>query len=211
MKYLIFLVILITVEGQASCLSGPLSFTSGSNKDLAEFERTIESFQEDYKTSLPPSIEMVIRVDVLNNRINADITKVNNQVVVQIFGGMLNHNEMNSDVLQLLLCHELGHFLGGPPLKSRTGWSSTEGQADYFSGRKCAHALKLDEQSFIDAALKLTAIYAEVRREGVPAVNLCETLEVSRTNYGYPSSQCRLDTMIAGFRELDRPRCWFFE
>ena len=80
---------------------------------------------------------MVIRIDVLNNRINADITKVNNQVVVQIFGGMLRHNEMNSDVLQILICHELGHFLGGPPLKSRSGWSSTEGQADYFSTLKC--------------------------------------------------------------------------
>jgi hypothetical protein len=211
MKYLIFLVILITVKGQAACLSGSLSFNSRSNKDLAEFERTIESFQEDYKNSLPPSIEMVVRVDVLNNRINADITKENNQVVVQIFGGMLRHNEMNSDVLQILLCHELGHFLGGPPLKSRAGWSSTEGQADYFTGKECAHALKLDEQSFVDAALKLTSIYAEVNREGVPALNLCETQEVSRTNYGYPSSQCRLDTLIAGFSGLDRPRCWFFD
>ena len=49
---------------------------------------------------------------------------------------------MSKDVLNLVLCHELGHFDGGLPKKFRgysqmLSWSSAEGQADYFSTSVC--------------------------------------------------------------------------
>ena len=36
-----------------------------------------------------------------------------------------------------MLCHELGHHLGGTPTKDSASWASTEGQADYFATLKC--------------------------------------------------------------------------
>lgn len=33
--------------------------------------------------------------------------------------------------------------------------------------------------------------------------------EVNKDPYFYPSSQCRLDTMMAGLFEKERPRCWY--
>ena len=124
---------------------------------------------------------------------------------------MLAHPQMNSNTLMLLLCHELGHFLGGPPLKSRTGWSSTEGQADYYSTAHCMKNFEVDEQEFLDAALRLSGIYSQVVHEAPPKLDQCDQSVVSRINYGYPNLQCRLDTLLAGWKQSARPRCWFFE
>ncbi|MFL5815202.1 MAG: ImmA/IrrE family metallo-endopeptidase [Bdellovibrionia bacterium] len=43
------------------------------------------------------------------------------------------------DAYASILCHELGHLLGGAPRKdsSENSWSSTEGQADYYAASVC--------------------------------------------------------------------------
>src|SRR5690606_24973254 len=101
-------------------------------------ETAVLDFQDTMAPELPQGHELVIRLEALNPRINAEIQKNGPEVVIQVLGGMLKHRHMDAPVLQLLLCHELGHLLGGPPYKSRNGWSSTEGQADYYSGLVCA-------------------------------------------------------------------------
>lgn len=60
--------------------------------------------------------------------------------------GMINHRMMNQDSVNLVICHELGHFLAGSPKKNRgrsqkKSWSSAEGQADYFATAYCMKAL----------------------------------------------------------------------
>lgn len=47
-----------------------------------------------------------------------------------------------------MLCHELGHHLGGAPFKPDISWMSTEGQADYFSGSTCLKKIWRDEDNF---------------------------------------------------------------
>ena len=62
--------------------------------------------------------------------------------IIVVHGGMLRHPLLDSDALAAVLCHELGHFLGGTP-KARRGnsqrrsWSSVEGQADYYAATHC--------------------------------------------------------------------------
>jgi hypothetical protein len=143
--------------------------------------------------------------------VNAEVVKENGLVAIVVWGGMISHPKMTPATFYLLLCHELGHFLGGPPLKSRDGWSSTEGQSDYFSSASCAKDLGMDETQFIDAALTLTSIYAEVTNQAPPKLDACDATVATRTNYGYPGIQCRLDTLLAGWSEKSRPKCWFFD
>jgi hypothetical protein len=78
-----------------------------------------------------------------NPRVNASATRDDqgNPVVV-INGGLARHPMMTFDSLLLLVCHEIGHHLGGAPRQFRgtsklRSWSSAEGQADYFSTAKC--------------------------------------------------------------------------
>ncbi len=207
--FLIFL--LVSYGAQAACLQGSLEGALALSFDLGRAEEAVLEFESAIQKELPPHASVVIGLDALNPRVNAEITKVDRSFVIRIMGGMLAHPLLDPAALKLLLCHELGHLLGGPPLKSRNGWSSTEGQADYFSSASCARSLGYDEASFLDAAVALTRIYAEVTREPSPRLDSCDERLVERTNYGYPAVQCRLDTLISGWRGRPRPGCWFKE
>lgn len=206
----IVLIFLLGITGsQAACL--PDSGLS-SNKmlvDVRDMENAASDFENSVRSLLPSGHELIVRLEPNSPRTNAEITKAGTELSLVVWGGMIGHPEMDRGTFLLLLCHELGHALGGPPLKSRTGWSSTEGQADYFSGGSCFQFLEPDEEVFLQSALRLTRIYSQVTREGEPDLNRCDEGQVLRTNYGYPGVQCRLDTLIAGWRNIPRPRCWF--
>lgn len=179
--------------------------------NLPAFEAVVDDFTDVTEKYLPKGESLTVTFDVLEPQINAEISKQATGPVIKVLGGMLKHPKMTKEVLSLLLCHEMGHYLGGPPLKSRNGWSSTEGQADYYSGEVCARNLGLDEETFLESALRLTTIYAEVTREAHPKLESCDETIVQRTFYGYPKVQCRLDTILAGWKNLRRPACWFVE
>lgn len=179
------------------------------HNDVSEFEILAYDFQRAVESTLGRDQSLVVQLQMLNSRVNAEIKKDNNLLMIEVMGGMVNHPQMNINAFKLLLCHEWGHFMGGAPLKSRGGWSSTEGQADYYSGLVCSRLLGMDETSFIDGALALTQIYSLVTRESSPKLDRCDQNRVQRINFGYPSVQCRLDTIIAGWRNRPRPSCWY--
>jgi hypothetical protein len=61
------------------------------------------------------------------------------------YDGVLKIKNVTSDVLSLIVCHELGHHLAGYPFKEDNNWSAAEGQADYFSTHACAPRIWRDE------------------------------------------------------------------
>jgi hypothetical protein len=216
MKIIATSVFLFAVLGaQAACLpdSGTSHYKKLMNFNFAMkgIEDVATKFEAYITPELPLDHEFVINLGPENPRVNAEIVKDEKNIIVSVWGGMLSHQLMSPDTFLLLLCHEIGHLLGGPPLKSKTGWSSTEGQADYYSGLKCARDYGLDEAQFMKAALSLTSIYAEVTRSPVPQLNRCDETRVSRINYGYPIAQCRLDTILAGWKGERRPSCWYID
>lgn len=209
--YAIFIfVMLVSYEATALCLPSVKNPYNEMKMDNYVIENVAKDFTEMADENLPSHEQVTVAFEYLNDEINAEITKTPSGPVITVLGGLLNHPRMNQNVLSLLLCHELGHYLGGPPLKSRNGWSSTEGQADYYSGLKCAREFLSSEEEFLKSALTLTSIYAEVTREPWPQLDQCDTSVVQRTFYGYPKVQCRLDTIIAGWRNEKRPSCWYF-
>lgn len=212
MKALILVFFIYAGRGETFCLP-PTSSTMKSTTiiNAAMIESAASEFSDVAENLLPTGEKLTITFEALNPGINAEIVKSGAGPVIRVLGGMLKHPEMNKAALSLLLCHELGHYLGGPPLKSRTGWSSTEGQADYFSGETCARHLGLSEENLLDGALNLTRIYSEVTFESPPVIESCDETRVTRIHYGYPKVQCRLDTIIAGWRNERRPACWYFE
>lgn len=60
---------------------------------------------------------------------------------VSMFGGLARHPEITEDAFATVVCHELGHQIGGAPKKidptAGSIWASNEGQADYFATLKC--------------------------------------------------------------------------
>lgn len=59
---------------------------------------------------------------------------------INLYGGFPRHPAITEDGYALVICHELGHHIGGAPKKTINGkpfWASTEGQSDYFATLKC--------------------------------------------------------------------------
>lgn len=80
---------------------------------------------------------------------------------IEIYGGFINQPETTPDVFLLVLCHELGHLLGGQPTRyltymeraisnsvsGRSNNISTEGQADYYAAQRCMKIILQNENN----------------------------------------------------------------
>ena len=114
---------------------------------INEFQATqiLENFKRLMNSEVQRQLgkKLVIDLDWENPKVNASATRDDdNNPVIIIFGGMVRHPELSVDGLYTILCHELGHHLGGAPKKFRgysqkRSWSSAEGQSDYYAATKC--------------------------------------------------------------------------
>jgi hypothetical protein len=70
--------------------------------------------------------------------VNAYAEQSGKEWKVSMFGGLARHETITRDGMALVVCHEIGHHIGGAPLYSwKSGWAATEGQSDYFATTKC--------------------------------------------------------------------------
>lgn len=85
---------------------------------------------------------------------------------LKLTGGLARDPKMSEAGFALIVCHEIGHFIGGAPYKrdfpSGHLWSSTEGQADFFAATKCfknylkeTTVLPLSQHTKLDYAQKI--------------------------------------------------------
>lgn len=72
--------------------------------------------------------------------VNAYAQQQGSNWTVNMFGGLARRPEITQDGFALVICHEMGHHLGGYAFIDED-WASTEGNADYFSTQACARAL----------------------------------------------------------------------
>jgi len=83
-------------------------------------------------------LKFVMIADWLDGTVNAYATRSVDAWNVHINGGIARAKGMTDDGFALIVCHEIGHHLGGAPrTKLFEGWPSAEGQADYFATSKC--------------------------------------------------------------------------
>jgi hypothetical protein len=78
---------------------------------------------------------------------------------VSMFGGLARHETITEDAMSLVICHEIGHHIGGAPKiggaggggwwggGSSSNWASNEGQADYFATLKCLRRTFLNDNN----------------------------------------------------------------
>lgn len=82
--------------------------------------------------------------------VNAYASRSGTTWQVAMFGGLARHETITEDGFALVVCHELGHHIGGAPKKSGWGsstWASNEGQADYFATLKCLRKVFLSDDN----------------------------------------------------------------
>jgi len=113
--------------------------------DEATFNRLIDQVVAVYQpiTQKNFGMDLMGRRDWQNSKVNAGSTLTNKTFILDFFGGFARRPEVTPDVFTLVICHELGHTIGGFPL--RNNWSAMEGQADYFSTQVCARKIWADD------------------------------------------------------------------
>ena len=144
-----------------------------------------------------------------------------------MYGGLARRPEVTLDGFTMVICHEMGHHVGGYPFIS--GWAANEGQSDYYTTQICAKMLWADDletnatfAETIDpypkelcdsaweveadrnlcyrsmAAGKSLADLLAVLKEDSIAYDTPDTNVVDQMKDLHPDAQCRLDTYMAG-------------
>lgn len=76
---------------------------------------------------------------------NANASRQGKTWTVNMYGGLARHPAITADGFSLVLCHEIGHQIGGAPktnaLFGLMKWASNEGQSDWWATAKCLRTL----------------------------------------------------------------------
>lgn len=111
-----------------------------SNLDEAEFNAVIDkviAIYEPIVTQMGGNLNVERKWD--DGTVNAYASRTGSTWNVFMFGGLARHETITPDGFALVVCHELGHHIGGAPKKGGWfgSWATNEGQADYFATLKC--------------------------------------------------------------------------
>lgn len=79
--------------------------------------------------------------------VNAYAEQEGNVWKVSMFGGLARHKTITPDGFALVVCHEIGHHIGGAPRYAGDDWASNEGQSDYFATTKCLRRVWMNEDN----------------------------------------------------------------
>jgi len=147
----------------------------------------------------------------------AGVNLYENQFTIMILGGMARIDEMTKKAYAAIVCHELGHILGGTPYQTipDAEWSSTEGQSDFFAASVCLPryfksllANHIEIESLVEEAgfEMMTALkYFDRKQELIRHLEYKKTVPATLIN-AYPDLQCRYETFRAPQK---RAACWF--
>ena len=135
------------------------------NISKREFGRLIDSVKKVYSPIFRKE-KMNLRIEQMweDSQVNAFAGARGNNRYVLLYGGYARHKLMTKDAFISIICHEIGHHLGGFPKKNNGSWSSSEGQADYFSTLKCMKEVLKKDSENKEIALELD-LPEEVRKQ----------------------------------------------
>jgi hypothetical protein len=157
-----------------------------------EFHAVIDKVEKTYESIIS---NMGAKLDVerkwTDGTVNAYASQSGKTWKVAMFGGLARHSTITADGFALVVCHEIGHHIGGAPKKggSTTGgwwggtgsvasWASNEGQADYFATLKCLRKVFLTEDNAsivasMDVPTKVTEACKKATKDNKEDTALC--------------------------------------
>lgn len=81
---------------------------------------------------------------------------------VSMFGGLARHKTITTDGFALVICHEIGHHIGGAPRYAGDDWASNEGQSDYFATMKCLRRVwQSEDNARVVSSMDVPAVLAD--------------------------------------------------
>ncbi len=150
----------------------------------------------------------------------AGVSLFSDEIKIMVLGGMVRVPGVSLEAYAAVICHEIGHIVGGYPFQTIAGaeWTSAEGQADFFAASVCLPKYFASlgvEKDIIPKAVETagyemlwayrnfdsSSTHVQLLRQKVKMDPVSKTLLNQ-----YPSAQCRYEN----FRNnKNRPSCWF--
>lgn len=159
MKKIVLSVAVVLISSQAfanilpeNYLNIPVGSKQLQGLTQIQYNNVLNKFESIYS----PIVRNLGGTLVLNRKwtdgtVNSNALREGNNWVINSYGGLARHPSITTDGLALVLCHEVGHHLGGAPKISHTRpenkWATNEGQADYFATLKCMRQLFLNDRN----------------------------------------------------------------
>lgn len=96
--------------------------------------------------------ELVIYSNWEDGTVNAYADRKGDEYQLHLFGGLARFKNLSADGFLMVICHELGHNIGGlPKYRSRFdnshNWAVNEGQSDYFASLKCMRRVLVNDDN----------------------------------------------------------------
>ena len=142
-----------TIDGKEGFLPKNDMYISVHDKAAAginesQFNSVIDKIETLY-TSIVSQYggELQVERNWSDGTVNAYAEQVGSIWKVAMFGGLARHRTITEDGFALVVCHELGHHIGGAPKYNSDEWASNEGQSDYFATLKCLRRVWMSENN----------------------------------------------------------------
>jgi hypothetical protein len=241
MKVLFLALVLATVPAMACDINGKTGFLPENDLNISVGDKNANEMTEERFNEIIDIAEkfyepivkeaggrLKIKRKWNSGTVNASAQRFFGSWIVNMYGGLARHEHVTDDGFALVVCHELGHHLGGAP-HSRA-WASNEGQSDYWGAMKCFRRIfegdnnqeiisKMNVPEIVKtkceanfttsnevalcirnsmAGKSLAKLLGSLRNNPNVEFETPDTNVVSRTNNAHPDAQCRLDTYFAG-------------
>jgi hypothetical protein len=160
MKVLSAVVLSLSLIGSSLACTGyvpknklriPVGVKNGGGLTQAQFNNVIDKVEAIYAPLISNlGGKLKVNRNWGNPEVNAYATRKASIYEVDMFGGFARSQPMTEDAFTTVLCHEIGHHLGGAPKGKRNGsvtWASNEGQADYFAATKCLRKVFMHDRN----------------------------------------------------------------
>lgn len=172
-------------------------------------------------------VELVVDANWADTKENAYSTREEGRWVLHVPGGIARAKDMTTDSFALVVCHELGHQLGGAPrMHLYGGWPSAEGQSDYWASSKCLkkYYSSLSNQEISASAnipekviADCSSVYLNIAEQKVCVKTVLASLDFARFLNSLPDAKyvVSLETpdpkVVKGtnINDYPRPQCRF--
>ncbi len=147
-----------------------------------------------------PNVEFA--VDWYNDEVNAYAYRQGGIGHVVLLGGLIRFPAIEVEGLALVIAHEIGHLIGGPPFYPATDLSC-EGQADYYGVRNVMRVVWFGSY-YYDVTVKSIRQMSEFF--GLPPFTTADS-KMTLAGCGHPPGPCRIETYNAALDLQQKPDC----
>lgn len=137
-------------------LRRPMTVMQQGGLTQDQFNHVIDQVN-DYFTPIIAARGATLQINRLwdNSTVNASAQETGSTYILNMYGGLARDPNINIEGFTLVVCHEMGHHLGGAPKESGwfgSSWASNEGEADYYAALRCMRYIfnDADNQQYVN-------------------------------------------------------------